>query len=94
VAVSAVPAIPTDTREGEKIDEDRTTFNRRVDKFAQYREAGVAHYWIIDPALRTIETWKLEGGQYVPVGPGQGPAFVNFAPFPDLQIPLVKLWRE
>jgi Uma2 family endonuclease len=66
----------------------------RQDKFAQYREAGVAHYWVIDPALKTIETWKLEGGQYVAVGRGQGAVTVSVAPFPDLQIPLGKLWRE
>jgi Uma2 family endonuclease len=66
----------------------------RQDKFAQYREAGVAHYWIIDPAIKTIETWKLEGGQYVLVGRGQGAATVNLSPFPDLEIPLGKLWRE
>jgi Uma2 family endonuclease len=54
----------------------------------------VAHYWIIDPALRTIETWKLEGGQYVAVGRGQGAATVKLAPFPDLKIPLARLWRE
>ncbi|MDB5910611.1 MAG: hypothetical protein JWP34_4725 [Massilia sp.] len=66
----------------------------REDKFAQYREAGVAHYWIIDPALKTIETWKLEGGQYVAAGRGQGAVTVKLAPFVDLEIPLAKLWRE
>ncbi|MDB5292501.1 MAG: hypothetical protein JWL69_3742 [Phycisphaerales bacterium] len=65
----------------------------RADKFTQYREAGVAHYWINDPALKTIETWKLEGGQYLVADRGRGAVTVKLAPFADLEIPLAKLWR-
>lgn len=63
------------------------------DKFAEYRQAGVAHYWIIDPNRRTIEAWRLEAGNYVPAGRGQG-AGVRLPPFPALEIPIEQLWRE
>jgi Uma2 family endonuclease len=66
----------------------------RVDKFAEYRDAGIAHYWIINPEDRTIEGWRLDAGQYLPAGRGQGTAVVNLPPFPDLDISLGELWRR
>jgi len=66
----------------------------RQDKFAQYRDAGVAYYWIIDPDQRTIEAWRLDGGQYVVCGSGHGDETIRLAPFPDLDIPLARLWRR
>jgi len=65
----------------------------REDKFAQYCDAGVAHYWIVDPAHRTIEGWRLEGGQYVPTGRGQETDVVRLLPFVDLDVSLARLWR-
>jgi Uma2 family endonuclease len=67
--------------------------DRREDKFAQYRDAGVAHYWIIDPADRTIEGWRREAGQYVSTGRGQGTDVVRLPPFVDLDVSLARLWR-
>ncbi len=64
----------------------------RVDKFKQYQKAGVMDYWIIDPQVKTIESWNLENGQYVPAGRGQGADTVRFKPFADLEIPLSRLW--
>jgi Uma2 family endonuclease len=65
----------------------------RKDKFEQYRKAGVKHYWIIDPVLRTIEAWTLKGRRYVLVCRGQGAAVVRLPPFNELDIPLSRLWR-
>jgi len=65
----------------------------REDKFAQYRDAGVANYWVIDPARRTIDAWRLEGTSYVPAGRGAGNEVVQLPPFDDLRIPLTELWR-
>lgn len=64
----------------------------RVDKFAEYCKAGIVHYWIVDPAERTMQGWKLESGEYVPTGTAQGASMVRLPPFPDLDIPLQKLW--
>jgi Uma2 family endonuclease len=66
----------------------------RTDKFAQYRDAGVAYYWIVDPIAKTIEAWRLEEGQFVPAGHGEQSQVVQLPPFPDLAIPLSQLWRE
>jgi len=66
----------------------------RNDKFVQYRDAGVAHYWIVDPESQTIDAWSLENGAYVTTGHAQGSAVVKLPPFADLEIPLSKLWRR
>jgi Uma2 family endonuclease len=65
----------------------------RTDKFAQYRDAGVAFYWIVDPIAKTIEAWRLENGQYISVGRGANSDTVQLPPFSDLSIPLSQLWR-
>lgn len=65
----------------------------REDKFDQYRAAGVRFYWIVDPALKTIDAWQLVDGRYVRTGHAQGNDTVNLEPFPDPPIPLARLWR-
>jgi len=64
----------------------------REDKFKQYAEAGVGHYWIIDPQQRSAEAFELGGGNYREVASGRDDSAVNFPPFSDLAIPLGKLW--
>jgi Uma2 family endonuclease len=66
----------------------------REDKFAEYREAGVEHYWITDPIRRTVEGWRLENGVYVTTGRGEENDVLRLSPFPDLEIPLSRLWRR
>ena len=66
----------------------------REDKFAQYSEAGVAYYWIVDPATKTLDAWQLVDGNYVEIGRAAGDATIKLPPFPDLEIPLSRLWRR
>ena len=66
----------------------------REDKFAQYRDAGVRYYWIIDPELKAIDAWELLDGKYVHIAHAQGTMTVRLPPFPDLEIPLARLWRR
>jgi Uma2 family endonuclease len=40
----------------------------RETKPAEYAQAGIAEYWIVDPHGRSIEVWGLEGDAYVLVG--------------------------
>jgi len=65
----------------------------RVDKFEQYQNAGVANYWIVDPARHTIEAYKLRDGQYGLVAQGRDSDVVRLPPFENLDIPLGKLWH-
>lgn len=64
------------------------------DKFKQYAEGKVKHYWIVDPMRRTIESYTLRGGKYAGQVRGSGSDVVKLPPFPKLQIPLAKLWRK
>ncbi len=36
-----------------------------VDKRADYEEAGIPEYWIVDPRTKTITVLRLENGKYV-----------------------------
>ena len=65
----------------------------REDKLEQYQNGGVANYWIIDPALRSLDAYQLKGKVYTLVGRGQGTDKLKLPPFPNLEIPLQKLWR-
>lgn len=64
----------------------------RVDKFEQYQAGGVAHYWVIDPATKTLEGYVLRRGTYVATGGGRDQDVVRLPPFPALEIPLATLW--
>jgi Uma2 family endonuclease len=66
----------------------------REDKFAQYSQAGVSHYWIVDPQNQSIEAWELENGKYISRGRAQGASIIKLPPFPNLEIPLSELWRR
>jgi Uma2 family endonuclease len=65
----------------------------RKQKFDQYAEGGVAYYWIVDPAMKTIEAYKLSRGKYRLAGGGKGKQIVRLVPFEDLELPLGELWQ-
>ncbi|MGN6370261.1 MAG: Uma2 family endonuclease [Phycisphaerae bacterium] len=64
----------------------------RDDKFALYRDRGVANYWIIDPTKHTFEAFQLQSSQYAPVATGRDNDVVHAPPFDTLDVPLAKLW--
>jgi Uma2 family endonuclease len=70
--------------------------SKRIDrgvKFKQYEKGGVRFYWIVDPAERTIEAFRLSRGKFNPVGKGAGSDVVNLQPFEELDISLARLWH-
>jgi Uma2 family endonuclease len=68
--------------------------NDREVKFRLYRDGGVAHYWIVDPQQRSFESYTLVAGAYRQTAAAQGDQHVQAPPFPNLTIPLGKLWRR
>ena len=65
--------------------------DRKV-KFKLYEAGGVAHYWIVDPAAKTLEGYQLQSGKYRLTGQGRESDLLRLPPFPDLEIPLKRLW--
>ncbi len=57
------------------------TYDRRQ-KFDAYTRAGVAEYWLVDPATKSIEMFSLEGGEYQLIG-----VFANDHPLASKVIP-------
>lgn len=65
----------------------------RVTKFRWYAEFGVPHYWIVDGYARTLECFRLNGGQYEVEGKGSGDGTVELPSFPGLTISLREVWE-
>jgi Uma2 family endonuclease len=54
---------------------------------------GIPHYWVVDPDVRLIETYRLSGEAYEP-GPRLGSsAPMALPPFIDLLLDPVAVWR-
>jgi Uma2 family endonuclease len=75
----------------EVVSPSSVTTDRKL-KFRQYEKGKVAHYWIVDPAKKTIQGYKLVGGKYRLTGDGRNDAVVRLPPFAELDIRLGELW--
>lgn len=70
----------------------RTEARDRGAKARSYAREGVSHYWLVNPSLRTLEVWRLEGGRWVVVDLFQGAVEVRVEPFEAAPIALGELW--
>ncbi len=66
----------------------------RVKKMAIYQEAGVSHYWLVDPAERTLECFSLRNGLYTVVAGGMDEEVVRHPGLEGLEIELKGLWKK
>lgn len=66
----------------------------RMERLEQYAIGRVAFYWIVDPQMKTIEAYKLDGGRYKLYGRGEENESVSLAPFLELQLPLEDIWFQ
>lgn len=53
----------------------------RAQKMPLYARAGVRHAWLVDPIVRTLEVFALEGGRWVLLDVHRDDALVRAAPF-------------
>ena len=63
-------------------------------KMPVYARFGVPHLWFIDPAVRTLDAFRLEEGKWVVVGLFVQNDKVRIEPFPEVEIDLSDLWLE
>lgn len=65
----------------------------RTKKMPIYAAAGVAHAWLVDPDVKTLEVFALESGRWVLLLAEEGNARVKAPPFDAVEIDLGALWR-
>ncbi|WP_425334860.1 Uma2 family endonuclease [Myxococcus stipitatus] len=64
----------------------------RVKKKRIYAREGVEHIWLVNPNARTLEVFRLSGGQWVELGTYSGDERVRAEPFEALELELGVLW--
>lgn len=64
----------------------------RTDKLPIYARERVAHVWLVDPLLQTLEVLRLDGAGYRIVGAWRDAAVVQCEPFEVVPIRLIDLW--
>jgi Uma2 family endonuclease len=64
----------------------------RVTKRRIYAQHGVRHFWLIDPASRTLETFMLEAGRWFDAGSFDDTARARIAPFEAVELEIGRLF--
>jgi Uma2 family endonuclease len=63
-----------------------------VKKLPIYAQHCVAHVWLIDPRLNTLEVLRLESGRWVVAGNYGANDIVHAEPFDAIDLNLATLW--
>jgi Uma2 family endonuclease len=66
----------------------------RVQKMPVYAREHVAHVWLVDPLLKTLEVYRLEGGRWLLLYTHQGERTVRVEPFDAIELELGALWAR
>ena len=64
----------------------------RADKVPIYAREAVARVWLLDPVVRTLEVFRLDGGSYRVHAVWRDDAVVRADPFAAIALPLAALW--
>jgi len=71
---------------------ERTQALDRGAKRQIYARHGVAHYWIVDPGVRSLAEHVLQGSDYTLRGTYTAPSSFTPALFPELQINFARVF--
>jgi Uma2 family endonuclease len=66
----------------------------RVRKKPIYARERVGHLWLVDPLVRTLEVYRLDGGQWVDAGAYGGAELVRAEPFAAVEMDMSQWWLE
>jgi Uma2 family endonuclease len=66
----------------------------RGEKMPIYASRGVGHVWLLDPAVRTLEIFRLDGESYRVVATHRDDAKVRAEPFDAVELELSALWAR
>ncbi len=64
-----------------------------VDKKNAYEGGGVAHYWVVDPAGKSLTAFRLKDGKYEPAGRLENDAVFEPEGFHGLKVNLAEVWE-
>jgi hypothetical protein len=59
-----------------------------------YAREAVGHLWLVNPVLRMLEVYRLEGGRWVVLGTYADAETVRAEPFEALALNLGALWTR
>lgn len=71
-----------------------TEVSDRADKLPIYAENHVANVWLLDPALKTLEVFRLDGATYRLLHTSKDDQRVRAEPFEALELDLSVLWER
>ena len=66
----------------------------RTRKLVAYAREAVKHVWLVDPLLRTLEVFRLEGPHYLLLATHEEAEVVQAEPFEALALELGVLWGD
>ncbi len=69
-----------------------TAATDRAEKVPIYARERVSHVWLVDPIVRTLEAFNLDGSRWSLVGTWRDDARVRVEPFTELELELACLW--
>lgn len=73
--------------------DDESRHRDTVEKFGEYERGGVREYWIVDPFERKAQVYRLRGGRYEPMPPGDPPVLRSEV-IPGLWIDPEWIWND
>ncbi|WP_338457599.1 MULTISPECIES: Uma2 family endonuclease [Methylococcus] len=93
-----IPAVPEDHRFEVVPDWDcgilspHTVKKDRAIELPLYARRGVAHAWLVDPQVRTLEGFALRDGSWLLLGAYKDDDPICLAPFDAMTFSLAELW--
>ncbi len=64
----------------------------RVRKMPIYAREGVRHLWLVNPATKTLEVYRLENGRWSLIGTHANSERIRAEPFDAIELELGALW--
>lgn len=71
-----------------------TAATDRADKLPIFARERVAHVWLVDPLIQTLEVLRLDGETYRNVGTWRGDAKVHAEPFDAIELEIAAMWSD
>jgi Uma2 family endonuclease len=72
----------------------RTATLDRKQKLRVYAREQVGHVWLVDPAVRSLEVFRLENGRYSLLATHSDDDVVRAEPFDAIELELAVLWAD